>query len=96
MVRKVSSWMVPLDERILESLEEESWSTPGMLAAEMDFTASKGRIRERCKLLARVGFVSFPFDDTDMVELTTTGKLFLDGGVNAEELPDPTRWALRG
>lgn len=89
MVRKASKWMCPLDERILEALDEESWSSPGMLSAQFDFTASKGRIRERCKLLARVGFVSFPFDDTDVVELTTRGKQYLEGEVNAENLPDP-------
>lgn len=60
-----------------------------MLANEFDFTASRGRIRERCKLLARVGFVDFPLDDTDFVEITTRGRLFLEGEVNAENLPDP-------
>ncbi|MFT4921030.1 MAG: hypothetical protein ACI8XM_000223 [Haloarculaceae archaeon] len=81
--------MCPLDERILETLKEESWSSPAMLATQFDFTASSGRIRERCKLLARVGFVDFPLDDTDFVEITTRGKLYLDGEVNAENLPDP-------
>jgi hypothetical protein len=76
MVRKASEWMCPLDERILETLDEESWSSPAMLAARFDFTASRGRIRERCKLLARVGFVDFSFDDTDFVEITTRGQLF--------------------
>ncbi|MDS0280642.1 hypothetical protein [Haloarcula onubensis] len=93
--RKSAYWMKQLDERVLEELYWEGWSSPSILAKKEGFTASEGHIRERCQMLRYVGFV-----DTlasDMYELTTDGILYLHGQVDARHRPTPTvDRALRG
>jgi hypothetical protein len=70
--------MQQLDERILEHLAEEAWSSPRTMAIVFD-DASMPRIRERCKLLAHAELVHFLHDDTDFVEITGKGQRYLDG-----------------
>jgi len=76
-----------IDDRILEVLNRESWSTPHFLSIDLD-GVDEGRIRERCELLRRAGFVEREF--SDQYEITTWGALYLDGEVNAEaRRPEP-------
>ncbi|UWG46591.1 PhiH1 repressor family protein, contains HTH domain [Halanaeroarchaeum sp. HSR-CO] len=77
--------MQQLDERILEHLSEEGWSTPHIMAKEPafhDLEASKARIGERCRALADVDFIA-PIHG-DMYEITTWGQLYLDGDLDAD------------
>ena len=86
--------MRSLDDRILEHLEDAQESlTPWMLAAEIK-GASRRRVAERCRVLARAGFTSMTQRGAldDQFELTGWGQLYLDGDVDAglrQPLPAP-------
>jgi hypothetical protein len=86
--RKSAFWMKQLDERILEVLEVEGWSTPSILARERGFCASEGHIRERCQMLQYAGLIA-PISG-DMYELTIEGIHYLDGKIDARYRPWPT------
>lgn len=73
--------MTHVDERILEALDEQVLSNPELLAIEID-AASECRIRERCEVLANAGYVEPAAGE--MYELTTWGRLYLSGDVDAE------------
>ena len=80
--------MQQLDERILEHLAEESWSSPSVMASRPEFRwASEARLRERCKMLGYAEFIA-PIAG-EMVEITTWGQLYLAGELDAEHQPRP-------
>lgn len=85
--------MQQLDERILEHVEEEGWSSPGIMVSRPAFQrldASEARIRERCRVLTSAELIA-PFHG-EMYEITTWGRLYLDGELDAEHLrPCPSR-----
>lgn len=86
-MRKTATWMQLLDERILEHIDEEDWATPRTMFRDVNFEglrASEGRIRERCEKLAQAELIA-PVHN-DMYEITTTGKLYLEGELDAENL----------
>ena len=88
--RKSGQWMQQLDERILEHLAEDGWSTPTMIVADRrfrDLQASKARVRERCRELAERELVE-PIH-SEMYEITTWGLAYLRGDLDAEKL---RRW----
>jgi len=87
-MRKSEHWMKQLDERILEHLDTEGWSTPFIMAREAGFEASVGHIKERCARLQYVGFI-YPMHG-DMFELTTDGRLYLEGEIDAQYRPWPS------
>lgn len=84
--------MVQLDERILEHLEGEGWSTPRIMAKEHGFGASEGRIRDRCDRLHYVGFIE-PIHG-EMYDITVEGRLFLRGEIDARHQPIPKASAV--
>jgi len=43
-MRKSGDWMQLIDDRILETLNSEQWSTPYLLASDLDGT-SENRVR---------------------------------------------------
>lgn len=96
MSRRTASWMCLLDERILEHLSDEPWSSPSIMASTFNFDASEDRIDERCRMLADAELVHFSFGDTDLVEITSWGMLYLNGEIDAESQPESTKRALRG
>ena len=72
--------MLQLDERILEHLHEEGWSTPSMVVKDRhfrDLQASEARVRERCRKLTERELVE-PIH-TEMFEITTWGLAYLRG-----------------
>lgn len=94
-MRRSAFWMNQLDERILEYVESEGWATPRMMSRDSRFSASRGHIRERCKMLHYIQFVVPIYGDA--YELTTDGKQYLDGQINAQYRPWPTvERVLRG
>jgi hypothetical protein len=94
-MRKSDYWMKQLDERILEHLDVEAWSSPSVMARESEFSASEGHIRDRCRRLQYVGFIA-PIA-CDMWEITTDGRLYLEGKIDARYRPYPTvERVLRG
>lgn len=84
--------MCSLDDRILEHLNEESWSSPSVMASRPGFRASPSRIGERCRVLADAELVAFVYDDA--VEITSWGQLYLSGKIDAQHQPTPTKRAL--
>lgn len=93
--RKSAFWMTQLDERIMEQLQLEGWSTPSILARERGFSASEDHILERCQMLQYAGLIAPITGDT--YELTIDGVHYLDGKIDARYRPWPTvERALRG
>lgn len=79
--------MQQLDERILEHLEEEDWSSPSIMASRPEFQrlgVSKAAVRERCRVLTSVDLVA-PVH-RGMVEITTWGKRYLEGELDTGHL----------
>ena len=74
-----------LDERILESLNEEGSLTAWQIAFNLD-SPSRKRVVERCKVLAEAGFVEVVKREElhDQFEITGCGQRYLTGEVNAE------------
>lgn len=88
-IRRTARWQQALDDRILEHLSEESWSTPGFIASLPQVYATEAKVRERCRILADVDLVAFLTEDMDLVELTTWGRKYLDGEIDVELYPPP-------
>ncbi len=87
--RRTARWQQALDERILEHLSEESWSTPSTMTVEPSIHATENQIRERCKVLADAELLAIEPDSGWMVQLTTEGQLYLDGELDVELYPRP-------
>ncbi|QFU83369.1 hypothetical protein GCU68_12885 [Natronorubrum aibiense] len=90
MSRKPARWMCTLDERILEHLSEDPWSTPKYMSRAIKLTASRGRVEERCLMLSQVGLIAPIFNDSNMYEITGEGEEYLDGELDAENRPRPS------
>ena len=81
--------MIQLDDRILEFICEEGWSSPEIMAARPEFQASAAIINERCLWLASAGLIA-PISG-DLYELTTWGRVYLKGEIDAGHQPRPTQ-----
>lgn len=88
-IRKTAHWQQSIDDRILEHLRDESWSTPKFIANMSHIHATEPQIRDRCRVLADVDLVAFLTEDLDLVELTTWGRQYLEGDVDVELYPRP-------
>ncbi len=77
-----------LDDRILEHLNENSWSSPGVIASKPDFRVSESRIKERCEMLVWSGLVA-PIHQ-DIYEITIWGMRYLEGEIDAAHQPRPS------
>ena len=79
--------METTDDRILEALNCESWSTPHFLSIDLE-GVDEQRIRDRCEILRAAGFVEREF--SDHYEITQWGAKYLDGEVSAKaRRPEP-------
>ena len=56
--RKPASWMIQVDERIMEWIRENGFASPGILSRERGFDISSGYIRDRCKWLQYAGLLA--------------------------------------
>lgn len=86
--------MCTLDERLLEHLAEDSWSTPRCLSRVVGLT--HGQVEERCLMLSQVGLSVPIFEDSNMYEITCEGQEYLDGELDVENRPAPSPQALQG
>jgi hypothetical protein len=82
--------MVPLDERILEILDEEWWATPRQIARKVSLYCSRARVRERCKYLTYAELIEPVSPEGMHYGLTTTGKRYLDGKLDVRHQPHPS------
>jgi len=92
-MRKTANWMQQVDERILELLNDEGWSTPWLISnhPRLDrMDASSNRIRERCRVLSQAGYIQPLSRRYKMYEIGVWGRLYLEGDVRADCLvPEP-------
>ena len=92
--RKSGCWMKLLDERIMERLADaEEPLTPWMISEDLG-APTRRRVDERCRVLARAGFVQMDrrLALDNKFTLTGWGRLYLEGEVDAglrEPLPAP-------
>lgn len=81
--------MWSLDDRILEALSGDGWTTPESLSVIPGMHATEAQVEERCKVLADADLVTFLTEDADIVGLTTEGEQYLEGKVDVELYPPP-------
>jgi len=86
--RKTATWQTQFDDRILEFIAAERWSSPPIMAGSRFLRASEGRIRDRCTMLVYAGLLA-PIH-VEMYEVTRWGELYLDGDLDAAHQPVPT------
>jgi hypothetical protein len=72
--------MCALDDRIMDHLAARARSSPAAMAAGPLADATRELIDERCRILARVGFLVLTYGGT--YELTTVGVRYLDGDLD--------------
>ena len=84
--------MMQLDERILEHLAGEGWSTPGLMAQTRGFPSYEGVISDRCKRLRYAGLIEPVHGET--YDVTVEGRLYLDGEIDARHQPHPMASAV--
>jgi len=83
--------MCTLDERIIEHLADDSWSTPRFMSREFKFNASRSRVEERCKMLSQAGLIAPIYERGNLYAITSEGKQYLSGDLDAEHLPRPAK-----
>jgi len=88
-IRKTARWQQCIDDRILEHLRDDSWSTANQIALQDGIHATEAQVQERCRVLADADLVAFLTEDQDLVELTTEGEQYLKGEVDVELYPRP-------
>lgn len=81
--RQSAEWMCPLDERIMEYLDLEGWSTARLIEQATSMNASESRVAERLQLLSEVELIAPLFEDAKMYELTGEGQRYLSGELDA-------------
>jgi len=88
-MRYSAPWMVQLDERILEHLSEVAWAEPETMTTAFRSTESRAKVRNRCHRLAASGLIGPLWLNSRMYEITTSGQLYLNGQMCAEDVPAP-------
>jgi hypothetical protein len=84
--------MDQLDERILEHLDDFGWSSPSLMRQHFRFSTTESRVRRRCEVLADADLIAPIYDGASMFEITTIGRLYLQGEIDANlrrPLPRP-------
>jgi hypothetical protein len=80
--RRSGNWQKKVDDRILELLKSESWSTPSVMELEPHIHATEKQIQARCLRLADAELVGLSITEGWKVEITTKGRLYLAGEVD--------------
>lgn len=88
-MRQDAEWMYQLDERILEHLDDKTWSSPSLMSQHFRFSTSENRIASRCAVLADADLIAPVQEGSSMYEIQTTGRLYLKGEIDAN-LRQPT------
>lgn len=85
-MRKRAEWMKPVDERILEYLEDEGAGTPKSIANAFDM--NNDYVGVRCRLLVDAGLLTRV--SRGLYSVTSDGEEFLSGELDATTLEDPS------
>jgi hypothetical protein len=88
-IRKTAKWQQTVDERILEHLNDEPWTTPELMELVEGIDATAVQIRDRCRVLADADLVGIYKNEGWNVELTTLGLLYLKGEADINLYPRP-------
>jgi hypothetical protein len=88
-IRKTARWQQTLDERVLEHLSDEPWSTPELMELVEGIDATSAQLRDRCRVLADAELVAIYGEEGWNVELTTLGELYLKGEADIDLYPRP-------
>jgi hypothetical protein len=88
-IRLNAPWQDRLDERILELLDDESWSTPSIMEIELPIDATEAQIKERCMVMADAELIAIEPRDNWRCELETRGKLYLECEIDVDLYPSP-------
>lgn len=83
-MRKRADWMNPVDDLILEYLEEEGQHSPKILAENLK--KHPNYIGARCRLLRDHGLLRNL--GRGLYQITEEGKQYLDGDLDAADLED--------
>lgn len=82
-MRKSGRWMVLVDDRILEALNEEGFMTPSDLANLEELQYSAQHIGDRCRKLAKHGLVENV--GNGVYQITERGEKYLEGEINTAD-----------
>lgn len=88
-IRKTARWQQCIDDRILEHLRDESWSSASRIALQDGIHATEAQVHDRYRVLADADLVAFLSEDQDYIELTTEGIQYLKGEIDVELYPRP-------
>lgn len=91
-MRKHAGWMNPLDERILEFLDENGNHQPAAMQSKLadagvDLDYSENWVNIRCRKLRAAGLLINV--GGGVYGITDDGRTFLEGGLDAGTLPEP-------
>jgi hypothetical protein len=87
--RRSGNWQKKVDDRILELLKSESWSTPSVMELEPHIHATEKQIQARCLQLADAELVGLSITEGWKVEITTKGLQYLEGEVDVRLYEHP-------
>lgn len=87
-IRRNASWQEQLDERILEHLDDHTYSYPEFIALEPCISAPEGIIRDRCKRLADADLIHIDLNDWQL-EICGLGERYLRGEADIAVYPYP-------
>lgn len=82
-MRKSGRWMVLVDDRILEALNEEGFMTPSDLSDLEALRYSAQHIGDRCRTLAKHGLVENV--GNGVYRITERGQSYLRGEINTSD-----------
>lgn len=82
-MRKSGRWMVLVDDRILETLQEEGFMTPSDLAEQEAIRYSAQHVGDRCRKLAKHDLVENI--GNGVYRITERGTKYLEGEINTAE-----------
>lgn len=87
-MRKSGKWMVLLDDRILELLQEDEdgFLTPSEIADDKRIPFSAAHVGRRCKKLSEHGMIKAV--SRGVYTVTERGEAYLQGEYNAAEVND--------
>lgn len=86
-MRLSPEWMILVDERILELLEEGGSKLPSQIADDDRIHYGTQHVQNRCVLLADAGFIDNL--GRGVYTITEQGSDYLSGQYDALELPKP-------
>jgi len=84
-MRQRADWMKPVDDRILEFLEDSGAGTPKSISEALD--KNNNYIGVRCRKLTDYGLLKKP--SRGLYTITDDGSAFLEGELDAGTLEEP-------